>query len=271
MAGRLRRYIEIQRDLGKATPAIVADLPLTAAHYVRRRRHPGSQIQGYGRFDLPLLAAYSRSGTNWIRYAIEWISQRPTPGQVRIHPGSDFVVDRAHQAYVNMPRYDSVLMVIRDYRECLLRHLPREWEKAQGSVEAFLDTTGPLIQSPNWYVENVRAFDVHEGQKKLIYYEDMQESPESVIREIAAFLDLSPERTDLFLQDLDRRYQRSVNAYVAGGHSSESTSDTSAASSPKAFHTARLLTAEQASDFDRYYQERFPGVFERYLSRYATT
>ena len=63
-------------------------------------------ITGHGFYDKPLLVSYPRSGTNWIRYIIESLSGKPTPGQERVHTGTDYVMDTAHKGYPVIHRYN---------------------------------------------------------------------------------------------------------------------------------------------------------------------
>ena len=86
----------------------------------------GTQI-GFGLHDLPLLASYPRSGTNWIRYIVESISGLPTPGEHRLLSGTNYCIDRAHCAYPIISSYKKVVLVLRDYRECILRHHKESW------------------------------------------------------------------------------------------------------------------------------------------------
>ncbi|MEM9563685.1 MAG: sulfotransferase domain-containing protein [Actinomycetota bacterium] len=162
-----------------------------------------------------------------------------------------------------MSKYDRVLLVVRDYRECLLRHNAKQWSEI-GSVEAFLDAEGSF-QWPGWYIENIRSFHSHEGPKHLLYYEDLIDEPENSIREISEFLGLSERRTDSFLSDLDRRYARSVDAYTSTGHQALT------AGRPRGGHQHHAmlhLDARQMAEFDAYYRDREPDLFETYLARY---
>lgn len=241
-----------------------ARLPLEAARYARRRAVEGHQIQGYGRYDLPLLASYSRSGTNWIRFIIETISERPTPGTVRVHHGTDFVIDRAHQAYVEMAKYERVILVIRDYRECLLRHHEQLWT-AHPDVATFMATTS-CEQPPSWYLDNIRAFDRHGGDNLLVYYEDLLGDPDPSIRRLADYLGLDPARTTEFLETRVERQHDSVRSYTDKGHDSF-TGDRIGGQA--GYHAGRLLQPGQAAEFDTWLRAADPALFDRYLSRYT--
>ena len=212
----------------------------------------------------PLLASYSRSGTNWVRYIIEYISGRPTPGGLVLHAEGDPVVDRAHNASKVMNRYRKVLLLVRDYRECLLRQNREHWLETQ-DVGRFL-TSQDVRQPPDWYIKNLLAFDAHRGEKLLVHYEDLQASPEVEIPRIGTFLELDPGRTADFLENVEERYKESVSAYTGRGHASAST----AQKDPK-HHSKELLAEEHARLFDRHFETNHPEIFGKYLSRYRVT
>ena len=178
----------------------------------------GSVIGGFGLYDRPLLASYSRSGTNWIRYFIENTSGHPTPGQMRLIQGDNFWIDRAHCAYPIMKLYKKVVLVIRDYRECILRHHEHVWPN-YSDVVTFL-TDERLAQPASWYIKNLEAFDLFQGNKHIVYYEDLLVNPQKEFAELAIFLRLDPQATRIFLGDLDANFRKSVQAYTKGGHGS---------------------------------------------------
>jgi hypothetical protein len=260
---RVSRYYEYQRSDDKKPLRATIELPRALGEYVSRRRLSGDQLTGWGRFDLPLLASYSRSGTNWLRYAVEWISGRPTPGQVKIHFGTNFILDRSHNASVNMHSYSSVILSVRNYRECLLRHHPQWWEKSR-SVKEFLsvDPADPE-QKPRWFIENLVAFDSFDGPKLLVYFEDLQRCP-SVLLTVSDFLGLDRARAERFVANVDYHYRRSVDSYVRGGHESATTE-----SRDLSLHSRSKLAGTQAQEFDDYYRSEYPRIFATYLDRYA--
>lgn len=260
-ASRLIRYYQQQQRLGSPPLVATIKLPQNMFLYYQRMKNEGHQIYGYGRFDLPLLASYSRSGTNLLRYIIESISGRPTPGQVRVYHGINFIIDRAHKAYPVMDRYPKVILLLRDYRECLLRHNEGLWMKLQ-NVESFLqDTTD--FQQPNWYIENLAAFDKFARPKLLIYYEQLLDDPKPLIRKLAAFLECDPVMAENFIGNMDTYFQNSIGEYTRRGHKS-------ATQGKKDFryHARKHLTLEQQKQFDVFYASRYPELYRCYLEQY---
>lgn len=242
-------------SLGQAAGALLRE----SGPWMAGRRNV---VEGFAFYHLPLLASYSRSGTNWLRYAVEVISGRPTPGQKRLYKGPDPVFDRAHKAYAVMEKHPRVVLVLRDYRECLLRQHLRLWQQ-KPEVAAFLEA-GQVLQPPAWYLRNIEAFDRYGREKLLLYYEDLLLKPETSLRALSAFLGLDPAKTEEFLREVGRHYRESIEAYTYSGHTSQTSLDKDVQG-----HARKWLTPDQQREFDLYYQERHPDLYERYLKRYA--
>ena len=159
MKKKLLDYYQRQRNYGRSTLYATALIPYKAARNLLLpdttvRRLNGNVNIGFALYHRPLLVSYPRSGTNWIRYIIESITSKPTPGQTRLHTGTDYYIDRAHQAYDVMHRYRKVLMVIRDYREAIIRHHTECWQ-ATHNVCTFLDNES-IKDPPQWYIRNLQ-------------------------------------------------------------------------------------------------------------------
>jgi len=257
---RFVRYFYHQKKQGVGILAAAINLPRNFWAYYQRGKGPGNVIQGCWRYDLPLLASYSRSGANWVRYTLEYISEQPTPGQVRLYYGNKYVIDRAHQAYPVMDKYRDVILVVRDYRECLLRHLAPLWARTQ-DVVSFLENEA-VFQQPSWYIRNIAAFDQFQGNKLLLYYEDLMGKPDSSIRALAGFIGLDKGRTEDFIANIDARKAESVDAYERRGHKSQT------AGKQADYHKKENLSDEQAREFDDYYRRCYPDLFSKYLKRY---
>jgi hypothetical protein len=226
-------------------------------------------ITGFERRDLPLLMTYSRSGTNWIRYVVELLTGRPTPGHQRLHGGEDYVIDRAHQGYRVASEYERIILVVRNYKESLIRHYIDEWkgdEARQGSVDVvgFLeDRSGS--QPPMWFIENVRAYHEFSGDKLLLYYEDLMTQPEAELRKLIEFLDLPRDGVEDLFENLDEHRQQSVGLYRQNQESY-----TEGSSEKLSYHSDTLLSDDEKRAFDAYYAERYPELYRLYLQRYAT-
>lgn len=218
---------------------------------------------GFGLYHLPLLASYSRSGTNWIRYVLESITNLPTPGEKRLISGNNYCIDRAHCAFQRMESYQTVILVLRDYRECLLRHHHYSWPDYADVATFLSDET--LTQPASWYIRNIEAFEAFQGEKLLLYYEDLMTSPTTAIQRLSQFLELDSEKTDQFLKNLDFHFSQSVQAYTRKKKVSYT-----ASSKNLTFHADTKLRSDQVQEFDEFYFSRYPSLAQTYLHRYDT-
>ena len=132
------------------------------------------------------------------------------------------------------------------------------------NVVALLTDEG-LAAPISWYIENIEAFDVFQGEKLLIYYENLLKNPEETITELSAFLGLDQKKTQLFLEDIDVHFQNSVIAYTRGGRRSETSS-----TKDVRFHAKTKLTPDQVKEFDEFYFSRYPDLANKYLRRFDT-
>ena len=260
-----QKYYRIQKIKGYNFTEATFRIPQKIANQIKRKlgNKKYNQDLGFGYYQVPLLASYSRSGTNWIRYIVETLSNRPTPGQTRIIEGDDYVIDRSHQAYLVMHKYPAVILVVRDYRECLLRHHKQLWESKKNVAEFLQEEEVP--QAPMWYIKNIEAFDKFEGKKLLVYYEDLLLEPQPVIESIAQFLSFDTQKTQLFIEELDEHFQKSVSSYNLGGYGHATVT---ASTKSLQHHSNSNLNPGQVVEFDEFYFENFPDLAEKYLSRY---
>ena len=208
--------------------------------------------------------AYSRSGTNWLRYFIEVTAEQPTPGHERHIKGrQDYCIDRAHAGFPIASKHPKIILVLRDYRECLIRHHTAKKIRTYPSIASFLSDTKPS-QPASWYIQNIAAFDAFPKEKLLLYYESLIQEPERELKRLAEFLNLKPEKTQAFLKQLPQHQQASI-----GHYQKNQKSETSGNPKHLQYH-AQKLSPEQGRAFDAYYQEHYPKLFEQYLSRYQT-
>ena len=162
-----------------------------------------------------------------------------------------------------MHYYQKVVLLVRDYRECILRHHRDIWSAYPDPTTLLMDEG--LEQPPLWYIRNLQAFNRFQGDKLLLYYEDLVQEPLSTLSQLASFLALDPSRTAAFLQNIKTHESASVQAYNRGGHKSESWY-----SKDLSHHAKTKLTREQVREFDEFYFSRYPEIANKYLVRYDT-
>jgi hypothetical protein len=209
-----------------------------------------------------IVVSTQRSGLNWLRYCVEALSGRRTPGlpllvEAPLHAPTPF--DRTHDALGLTARADSgvawvvaarhdyrrALLLLRDYRETFVRH-------AQGSTDEMRN-----------FVGNVRWFDGFAGERLVAYYEDFTQDRAALAR-VLAFIGIDADLEDF---DLARHMARSRGLYdhnqAAAGGSMTRNDPTN-----MRFHQARASAAELARWQDWTCTQLGP-LFERYLGRYA--
>ncbi len=222
----------------------------------------GDVFYGFQLYSLPLLISYSRSGTNWIRYIIEFLSQQPTPGYTRSKAGYNFIIDRAHAGYNSIEKYGKAILVIRNYKECLVRHHGAEYVNSFESIADFLQSDD-RFQKPEWYIKNIAAFDDFKGEKMVLYYEDLLTDTIEQVTKIAEFLDLDKSRLTTLISNIPEHKKKSVELYKVD-HDSVTAGDEHKLD----YHSKKALPEEDHLAFDKYYRENYPDLFKRYLSRY---
>ena len=216
---------------------------------------------GYKKYNKPFLISYSRSGTNWIRYFIEIIANKPTPGQFRIQDGTDYYIDRAHAGFVRAKKHNKIILVLRDYKSCIARHHNiTKIRKNYESISDFLNKND--IQQPAiWYYYNIKAFEDFDSEKLLLYYEDILSKPKENFTRLGKFLNLNEQKTISFIKNIDNHKSNSIDAYTSGGHKSLTGGDIA-----KNHHNSKL-SEQEANEFDNYFKKDI-YIFNKYLKRY---
>ena len=208
-----------------------------------------------------ILVSHPRSGLNWLRYCIEHFSGQRTPGPVRIFEKGDPIVYRTHDVrktdgpndcdcafykesqlpkfirqglslvgYRFHPIFSRMVLVIRDYKANAVRS---EWTLSR-------------------YMVNVQAYDQFQGEKCVLYYEDMQAD----VRAVGPVLDLMGVDHNIDSFDVEFHRQQSLKLYDQRdiGRSK---------STPN-------LEEGQQREIETYLRRKLGPAFDRYLARYAS-
>lgn len=210
---------------------------------------------------VPLLISYPRSGTNWVRYIIEFLSDKPTPGFTRLIEGEDFIIHRAHDGYRIIDKYKKVILIIRNYKECIIRHQGINRIREYEHTSEFLKDSS-LVHPPEWYINNIQKFDKFKGKKILVYYEDLVEEPEKSITDIATFLGLKNKKLATLLDESEVHKKRSIELYNKNQQSFTS------GNIDKLQHHSEMLTIEERKQFDDFFELNYRELFKKYLMRY---
>lgn len=209
-----------------------------------------------------IVVSTQRSGLNWIRYCVEALSGRRTPGLPLLVPGelqAPSVFDRTHDAAGVTDRADSsVAWVVADryvYRSALL--LLRD------DRELFVRHAGQRPEAMVNFFANLRWFDAFAGRKQVAYYEAFTQDRQA-LAEVLGFLGLTVDLSDF---DFAAHGARSRGFYdhnqaAAGGAMTKHTP------SDMQFHQRRADPALLAR-WRAHARAELGPLFDRYLGRYA--
>ena len=169
-----------------------------------------------------IIISYQRSGLNWVRYCIEYLTGLRTSGQTKLLEKGDLAVYRTHNIKKKngpnsiacrfydeqgQPIHNKVVLLLRDYRESFLR-VAKGRGKGVPTVE---DIQNENIFNFKNYFENLKAYDKFRGPKLLIWYHDLIDDF-SQITKILDFLGLYYD-----LEDFDLEYHRRKSVEIYDG------------------------------------------------------
>ena len=168
-----------------------------------------------------ILVSHPRSGLNWIRYCIEYFSGSPTPGRTKIVEDGSPAVYRTHDVrkakgpetcdcrFYEEARYPRVV------REILWR-TPYRFTPIFSRMVLILRDYHDNAVRENWrlsrYIENILAFERFEGDKLVLYYEDIKDDF-SQIEHLLDFIGIPHDRD----YDLAELRERSLTWYDTKG------------------------------------------------------
>lgn len=226
-----------------------------------------------------IILSYPRSGNHWTRYIVEWFSLRPTLG----NDDGEHEKDRPNPSdkplfrRVNIPNVDAratpiakkrhwindwdsreakLLLIVRDYRECVVRHL-----QLSGKSNINIDHTHTKNQLWN-YFGSIEKFDTWHSDKLYVHYEDlliMSKNFETTLERLLNFMDIYDE--DMykdFIRDKEFHKTNSLKTlHATGGTSGDHTK----------FHSKKL-TPQMKQGWNNFIKTNWPKLKEKYVSRY---
>lgn len=207
-----------------------------------------------------ILVSHPRSGLNWLRYCIEFFSHQRTPGLARLQSTGEPIIYRTHDVRKTegpdscdcmfyeegrhsrvvrqamglvghrfQPIFSRMILVLRDYKENAVRS---QWSLSR-------------------YMSNVLAYDRFDGEKQVIYYEDLRNDMWPV-KKILEFLEIE---FDLSSFDEEKHRAASLNLYDVRGIGRSP-------ALPK-------LSADKQRTIEKYLKRKLGDGFERNLGRYV--
>ena len=217
---------------------------------------------------VPLLMSFPCSGAHWIRYCVEYFSGKRTPGKelwaiggrlkwakylarhgkilmcnLGLANPNDFIMGRSHHPKVLESRHNKLILLLRNYKELFVR------------------TSFPLSNSKMGVFENlpkmIQSFHEFNGDKLLVYYEDLVSEDFTCMGEVLSFLGID---YDLGKCDLSELKRKSVKM-----KGSKSFKD----GAPQMIYYSLKLQPAERAEIDNKFREKLGDLYETYLGRYA--
>lgn len=222
------------------------------------------------------LISYPRSGSTWIRYCIEYLTEAATLGWMNFCPTPEIINQLSNLDVSGLPAHyfestgvildeeklnklpiltkrhnhediktdiNSLLLLVRDYKECVER---------QSSKELRIS-----IKKTN-YLDLIRFYDRFEGKKDIIYYEDIIKDVKSCIIKSLDLLEhkIEGSKLDEFMHNIDSHHAKCMSLYK------DSDTDGKTISRNKDAHTV-----DYYKECERYISENHSDI-SKYLERY---
>jgi len=216
------------------------------------------------------LLSLPRTGSNWIRYWFEYFSSENTSERnvlVETNHWGDIRTEKTNATLykrhkltdedVSGRAIENLVLVLRDYRECFVRHCRgRTFEKRVSRMTDFTD--------------NIEMYDKFKGNKMIMYYEDFVKSPQIYMKE---FLDFLGVKNDWKKIDVKKHRDISVELYEKGGVENVGTQTRGAPSLTKGkadftFHQ-QDLTYEMKQQLEDWFKSEYAELHKNYLDRYS--
>ncbi len=227
------------------------------------------------------LLSFPRSGNTWLRYCLEFLTQRPSFSHTGLYyeiqrplgwtAGFALDVDKApiqkiHTQYEIIgndaqihpanPDIDILILLLRNPKETFARHKYNSW---QSMLRDHTVGKGYAVQT---YFENLVLFESWPKDKRLlIYYEDFITKPRETLETILAFLHESSMPLDEFMRDYEHHRNACLTLYNGAVSKGEDI----------LFH-AKKTSAKFRKLVDTWISDAYPTLWETYLKdRYAET
>jgi hypothetical protein len=228
------------------------------------------------------LLSFPHSGNTWLRYCLEFLTNRPTLYRDTNHPRwNEFLISWpvAWQAMLEIDNNKPLIEKMHCIRETMLRgkneticlnpdvdklmfilRNPKETiaRVEYSNFDTLLEATCRIYYPHHFYFENLALFDSWPAERRhLVYYEDLITKPRETLAAILAFLQEPDTRLDQFMDEYEEHKNRSLSLYSGA---------TSRGSDPL-FHSKKL-SAQYRKQVDTWIADAYPELWEKYLQRY---
>ena len=221
---------------------------------------------------INVLLSYPRSGNTWVRYFVEYVSKKPTammcigklsiPGlkktqaigdklDIGVNPEDPAILLKRHHHDLEGENWNKdnsrFIFLIRNPKECVIRNTPKK------TVQAVTERAKHFSRCINFY-------DQFDGDKILVYYEDLLVKPKENLIKIASFLGIRQNEFFVeFFENYDKHKANSIRTYEGKSQTGGSLNFT--------YHSRR--TNKKLLDaVDRTVKEDCGPLYYKYLKRY---
>jgi len=204
------------------------------------------------------IIGYPRSGNHWLCYCISCISNCKI-GQESYAHGNTI------QYWNKFNDQNNFVFIFRNYKESIVRHL-RENISIDNIIEQLSGISAKEINKDKTdYIALLKMYDEYPPDKKfLIFYEDLIKNPEKELKRFLEFTGEDLSRADEFIKKIDYHKRQSLMYYKNNVQSPI----TNGNKNNLIFHSLKLNKQDRIC-IDNYLKEKFPILFEKYLTRYS--
>lgn len=224
------------------------------------------------------LLSFPRSGNTWLRYCLEFLTQRPSLGYyglyyptqrplgwsagflidyckapiIKVHRPGEMILRHAGNTRSPNPEIDNLILVLRNPKESFARRHHQSWQSLLLNAGAY---------DPSSYFANIDFFETWpEHMRLLIYYEDLITDPRTILTRILTFLHQPLTRLDQFMDNYEE-YKKTCLMLYRGSISKGN----------DIFFHSKKTSREYHRTLDDWIATAYPSIWDTYLrERYAT-
>ena len=233
------------------------------------------------------LISYPRSGNTWLRYCVEFLSERPTTSLlVGDAKKSNFIkpdavglklikslrvmdpailIKRHHlyatwkggikyvcsceRCHYGLVDQDKIVFLVRDFRESIFRHIQPQLGPEMEDQH--------MLDNLSRYMDLVYAYDRFKGAKMTVYYEDLITDPIAELRRICKFLGVHSSHFPELTFNLEGHKAKALQKYGASKSGGNQVSFHAKQADPRLLRLMNDTMNKQHSE-----------MFDKHLNRY---
>jgi hypothetical protein len=217
------------------------------------------------------ILSYPRSGNTWLRYCLEFLTQRPSLSRIGLRYflqqplgfSAGFTLDLGKQPFEkihclreivgSVTETDALIFIVRNPKETFAR---------QGSKGLSLHASKLASKGYNRdiYFDNIALYETWNAQRRLlIYYEDLLLLPQKTLATILTFLGESCDRLDLFMSEYEKHQTVCLELYK---NARPTINDV--------FYHSKKISSEDRCAVDAWISSHHPAYWDKYIKdRYS--